>query len=704
MATKFIIPSVFTVVDGLSGPMDKMRHNVSAFGTRSEVAVARAERAFRSLTPGLGAVQKQLLGIVSAGTLVAGAFQLGNFSFSAVTGYEEAVDSFHTIVSDLNDSQFTKFQNTIDTVAHDAKRSSVDVAKSFEKIAGLNASFAETASGLGEVSKASIILSKAAKMDLGVAAENLVGIMNQFSFGANEANRTINALAAGQAVGAANITQTAEAFVNFGAVAAGANITLEESVGLVQTLGKFSLFSADAGTALKGAIVRLQKAGLGYKSGQFDIIDALEQTNRGLSKLKTAKEKDAALNKIFGAQQIVAGRILTSNVDLVKKFTEQVSGTSEAQKAASINSGNLNAALGELSGEWVNQLTGSGNAKQAITEVTSVVQNLTANLGDIISTGLSVGKVVVRLGAGLLLLKAYLVATAAATTAINVGIGIYNALFTRSVVLTYANATAQKAYMITSVAMGHVLEILSGNFAALNAAMLANPVGAVLLGVAALAAGLLYLAYSNKKAREEYERGLNNRVEAAQNAEIERLNKLIDANVRLGKSRKEAAAAAIQAERMDIGIQMTRNQAQIDELKARLAEKQVILKTQGGGQFKFDLPGAQSIHKELLPKMQQQTMLKERSLALTNFAIGKTREAAPTASQSFTEKDKFSGGELANMMTKGGAEGESVKGDISIKIDNNSDSPVQVSSGKTRPMDVMPRTSSTKQLRSQYGK
>ena len=58
--------------------------------------------------------------------------------------------------------------------------------------------------------------------------------MNQFSLGAEQSERTINVLAAGAKVGAASIAQTSEAMVNFGSVAAGANLSVEQAVGAVQ--------------------------------------------------------------------------------------------------------------------------------------------------------------------------------------------------------------------------------------------------------------------------------------------------------------------------------------------------------------------------------------------------------------------------------------------------------------------------------------
>lgn len=344
----FVIPSIFTAIDKFTGPVKGMGDALSKFSKKGEVEAAFLERRLRGISKAAFDVSGKAF---LAGAAIATPLAL---AVNEARKFEDSLASFRTIVSDLSDKDFVKFNDKIQEIGQSQKRSFNDVASSFEKIAGLNAKFAETAEGIGAVSNAAITLSKASRMELGPSAESLVGIMNQFSFGAEEANRTINTLAAGQSAGAATIAQTAEAFVNFGSVAAGANLTLEQSVGLIQTLGKFSLFGSEAGTKLRGAILRIQKAGIGYASGQFQINDALEEANKKMGKLRTAKQKDAFLNKLFGAENIATGRILLNNIGSFNEFTKQVTGTSEAQKQAAINSATMNERLLQMRAQMQN--------------------------------------------------------------------------------------------------------------------------------------------------------------------------------------------------------------------------------------------------------------------------------------------------------------------------------------------------------------
>lgn len=380
MVGSFKVPTIFTAVDKVSQTVDKMQSKVGRF-------------------------QKSMNKAVNYGAAVGGGVIAASlpFVYDALTQYDDALASFRTIVSDLNDADFSKYQKGIEQVAKETKRSTTEIAASYETIAGLNATFAETPKSIELVAKANATLAKASRMELGESAAALVGIMNQYDLAADQSDRVINVLAAGQAVGAASIKQTAEAYTVFGSVAKGANITLEESTALIQTLGKFSLFGAEAGTKLRGSVLQLQKAGLGYASGQFNVNDAMLEANKRLSKLTTAKQQDAYLTKLFGAENITAGRILLNNIEVYKDFTKGVTGTSEAQKAAEINSNTLLSKIIDLKNVLTNYITANDQSNKVLQIAKDLIASVTNNLDTLIP-------VVFILAAGLVALKIAIVA------------------------------------------------------------------------------------------------------------------------------------------------------------------------------------------------------------------------------------------------------------------------------------------------------
>lgn len=468
----FKIPSIYTAVDKFTRPMHNMVAANQKFASSLETGVARGERLFRKMTPAISESTKQLFSWAKAAAIAGAVIGGITFSVNAMKDYETQVQSFRTIVSDLSDKEFKTYQDALNAVALDTRKSAVDTAMAAEKIAGLNAKFAETSEGIAEVTKASILLSKASKDELGTSAESLVGIMNQYGFAANQANRTINTLAAGTAVGASSITQTAEAMVNFGAVASSANISLEKSVALIQVMGAKQIVASEAGNKLKGSVLRLQKAGVGYASGQFNINDALSETQARLDKLKTPLARDRMLIKLFGAENITAGKILLENVGLFEEFTKGVTGTSQASIQAAINSNTLQVRLDELKNTWVNLLVSNDKANASMVFAKDAIKFVTDNLGTIVGVGF---KVLAFFAAW----KAILLITRAGLIAYNVILGITGALSGAVSIAVGKNAIALGAYNVVTKAVTAAQWLW-------NAAMSANPIGLIIIGVAAL--------------------------------------------------------------------------------------------------------------------------------------------------------------------------------------------------------------------------
>ncbi len=464
----------FTAIDRVSQIVKRMTKNVRSFASTTSSAIARSNKWFNKLTPSISEAGRQMLDYAKSAAIAGGIIAGISFSAKAVTDYEQNVASFRTIVSDLSNKEFSVYKKEVGNVAKATNASSIDVVQSFEKIAGLNADFAKTSKGIGEVSKASITLSKASGDELGSSAENLVGIMNQFSLGAEQANRTINVLAAGQAVGAASISQTSEAFKNFGSVAKGANITLEQSVGLIQTAAKFNIMASEAGTKLRGVTLNLQKAGLGYSKGQFNINEALEKTNKIYNRLRGAKRKDIFLQKVFGSENITLGRTLMSNVSLIDRFTKGVTGTSEAQKAAAINSQTFNAKLQEMKNKWITIVTTSDQAESSLTNAKNTIGFLTDNMENIVSVG---SKILMFFAAW----KALIIANSIVMGAYNIALGINGAITGIVSVAVGKSEIALRAYQVTTKAVTAAQWLW-------NVAMTANPIGLIIAGIAALIA------------------------------------------------------------------------------------------------------------------------------------------------------------------------------------------------------------------------
>jgi TP901 family phage tail tape measure protein len=494
------IPAIFTAVDRLTAPFKNMNNAVSGFARNAEVAAARADRAFNKMLPSFGEKTNEVIDYAKGIVGVQSAIEAIKFSATSILDYEDAVLSFRTIVSDLTDNEFAAYEKQIGIVADITKKSSVDIAKSFEVIAGLNAEFANTAEGLGMVTQSVSTLAKASRMDMGAAAESLIGIMNQFNYSVEQSDRVINVLAAGQAVGAASINQTADALTNFGAVAKGANITIEQSTGLIQLLASKGQLGAEAGSRLRAAIVKLQAAGVGYASGVFNINDALTELKGQYDALRSPMERDAMLSKTFGLESITTGSILLNNIDAYKQFTTAVTGTSEAQKAAEINSKSLRARLGELVNTFVTAISTADSTKGGIGLLSGAIGWLTDNMGWLLD--IAVPLLGILLGVKVAIWGIAFVSKVAAawTAGLNFVMGI-------GAVINGTYATSAFATQAGMYGMAVAAGVLEAAQWLLNTAFYGFPVVWIIAGIAALIYIIVKLVQHWDKVREAFKVG-----------------------------------------------------------------------------------------------------------------------------------------------------------------------------------------------------
>jgi len=233
--------------------------------------------------------------------------------------------------------------------------SATDIVKAFEKIGSAMPALLSQKELLTEVTKNAITLSEASGGGLSIedAAKAAASAINQFNIPLTESARVVNVLAAGSLAGSAEVGDLAESFKNAGTVAAGAGMSLEQTVGALEVLGEKSLYGAEAGTKLRGAILKLQDAGMGYASGVFNYRDALVEANAQLKTQGSEMEKDALAAKLFGAENITAGKILVDNIDKYDSLTEAITNNkTAAEDMAKTQKNNLDSSYKLLGNAW----------------------------------------------------------------------------------------------------------------------------------------------------------------------------------------------------------------------------------------------------------------------------------------------------------------------------------------------------------------
>jgi TP901 family phage tail tape measure protein len=329
-----------------------------------------------------GAVNK-LTGALGQLGLAFSAFTIMRDVFKTVVDFEKATASLSAITG-ATGSDLTNLKGVILDLATSMKVGVTETTKLFEIVGSQMPQLLKDSEGLKAVAESAIILSKASGDSIESSTLAMASVMNQFNLQATESARVMNVLAAGSLVGSAGITDVSEAMKNFGSVASGANITVEESVALIEVLGKFGVVGAESGTKLRGSILKLQQASFGYASGQFEVNDALEEAKAKFDSLGSAMEQDAFLQKTFGAENISTGKILLSNIALFEEYTAGVTGTNVATEQAAINSDTMATVVNELKAAWQNLIVKWSEGTDVLGGVKTVLRFVADNLESII--------------------------------------------------------------------------------------------------------------------------------------------------------------------------------------------------------------------------------------------------------------------------------------------------------------------------------
>ena len=182
--------------------------------------------------------------------------------------------------------------------------------------------------GLMQLQKETITLAQAGGLEMADAATAMAATINQFGLEASEANRVINVLAAGSKYGAAEVADLAQSFKVSGATAAAAGLSVEQTAGAIEVLSQMNLKGAEAGTALRNIILKLQTT-LGVDLSNVGLAKALDQ-------LKPKLQDTTYLAKVFGAENIAAAQYLITNAQAVDEMTAAVTGSNVAQEQAAI--------------------------------------------------------------------------------------------------------------------------------------------------------------------------------------------------------------------------------------------------------------------------------------------------------------------------------------------------------------------------------
>ena len=359
---------------------------------------------------------------------------LGQLATPAVD-FQQSMADLSAITGSVGD----ELEDLKQTAREVGKASGLGASESANAFAILAGQIDVPIESLKVLQRETITLAQAGALPLEDAANAVAGTINQFGMEASEASRVVNVLAAGSRAGGAEVVDLSESFKVAGAAANAAGVSIEETAGALEVLAQNNTKGAEAGTAMRNMLVAMQTR-LGIDVSKTGFAGGLKIIQEELDKLQSPVERTTYLAKAFGRENMVAAQFLLSNADAVKEMTTAVTGTNSAMEQAEIRNDT-----------WAHKM------EVARAKIDDVLISMTSLSGSLLPMAGIIGEQVSKFSG--------LIPIISAASKMLQGFSIKTTVAT----------VAQKG---------------------LNAALTANPIGAVVAAIAALVAAVVY-AYNH---------------------------------------------------------------------------------------------------------------------------------------------------------------------------------------------------------------
>lgn len=229
------------------------------------------------------------------------------------------------------EQQAKRLSTSMDENGIRIRQSATEILDAYKLVGSAKPELLQDKEALNDVTKQALILAQASGMTLKDAVDAATLSLNQFGDGADQAARYTNVMAAGSKYGSAAVESITKSLRNSGVAAASANVSIEQTVGMIETLAEKGIKDEVAGTGLKKFFLTLQTGA--------------DETNPKIVGLETALDNLAAkqlnatkIKEMFGEEGYNVASVLINETEKVKYYTQAVTGTGVAIEQAGIKS------------------------------------------------------------------------------------------------------------------------------------------------------------------------------------------------------------------------------------------------------------------------------------------------------------------------------------------------------------------------------
>lgn len=349
------------------------------------------------------------------------------------------------------------------------------------------------------------VLSKTMGGDTVAATNVLTTAMNQYGVSLDNpiaASKVMadmmNVMAAGAAEGSAELPQIKAALEQVGMVAKTTGISFVTTNAAIQMLDKAGKKGSEGGVALRNVLTTLSEGRFASKDtteglkamgiSTLKLSDASIPLTDRLRMLRPVMSDTALMTKVFGKENMAAGIALIETADAQDELARKITGTNTAVEQANTVMGSYQERMNRINAVFTDWKISIFNATQAYLPYLQASVKVFTTAGKIAESYTAIRSVLAallpRLFANTVATEADTVATAQRATVGGIG-SIINRIYAATI-----GSITRATVMATIAQWG------------LNAAMLANPIGLIIVGVLALVA-IFKLLWDNSKSFRE---------------------------------------------------------------------------------------------------------------------------------------------------------------------------------------------------------
>lgn len=247
-----------------------------------------------------------------------------------------------------------------------------EIANAMKLVGAVQADLLDNLPALKQVTEQVVLLSTASGQDIENTARAVGNALNQWGAGADQASRFVNVLAAGSRNGSAEVDDLAISLKYAGPVAAQLGISIEETVAMIELLGKAGIKASSAGTGLRQVLLRLSK------DADTSINPNYTKMSKVLENLASKHLSVAEASKLFGVTAVSSGLSLLKESKNFDAMTQAVTGTDLALEQAATKLDSYAGRIDKLSAAWQGFQITLGESSEGGWIVKSATQDLNA--------------------------------------------------------------------------------------------------------------------------------------------------------------------------------------------------------------------------------------------------------------------------------------------------------------------------------------